>query len=144
MEDLRLRAVDPTYPVAPAVQGMLPTQSDLRQRVLSDPSAATAIMELGDAHLAERSMAGARTAAKELLFKVYFNGEEKLVVHLSGTEAEIWLKLRKVALRKNINPHTLTQKIVHRLVNSDTERLENAKRRLKNIVLQHKNKYDYN
>lgn len=142
VEVLRLRAVDSTYPVAPAVKSMLPTQSDLMQRVLSDPSAANAIMELGDADLAQRSMAGARTAAKELYLKVYHGGQERLAVHLSGNEAEMWLKLRKVPLQKNTSPHTLTQKIVHKLVNPDTERLKNAKRRLKNIVLQHKNRTD--
>lgn len=141
VEELRLRAVDSTYPVAPAIQGILPTQSDLVQRVLSDPSAAIAIMDLGDADLAQRSMAGARTAAKEFQ-KVYSSGKKKLAVHMSGTEAEMWLKLRKVVLRKNINSHTLIQKIVHKLVNPDTERLQNAKQRLKNIVLQHKNRID--
>lgn len=120
--------------------GNLPTQSDLLWRVLSDPSAATAIMELGDADLAQRSMAGARTSAKELCLKVYIGGHERLAVQLSDIEAEMWLKLRKVPLQRNTASGTLTRKIVHKLVNPDTERLQNAKCRLKNIVLQHSNR----
>lgn len=138
MDCIRLRAVDQTYPITPAIQRMLPKEAPLLQGILSDPCAAHAIMELGDAELARQSMANSRTFAKELCLKIYLSGSAKLACNLSGTEAESWLKLRKVSIKKGTSDSTLVQKIIQRLLVPNNERIQNAESRLKNIVLQHK------
>ena len=132
--DLWLQALDTTYPIFPSILQMLPKDSTIMHNVLRDTSAAQAIMYLGDAELAHRSMAGSSIPARELHVKVLCGGIEKSAGTLSPADAEKWLKLRKVQLQKKTNATTLLRKIIHRLVNPNTEEIENAKRRLQNIV----------
>lgn len=131
---MRLQALDPTYPIFPSILQMLPKDSTTMHKVLRDTSAAQAIMYLGDAELAHRSMAGSSIPARELHVKVLCGGIEKSAGTLSSADAEKWLKLRKVQLQQRTNAETLVRKIIHRLANPNTEEIENSKKRLQNIV----------
>ena len=136
---VHLQNVDASYPSSAAIEAMLPGNLGAHSSVLSDPTAATAIMRITDAEVAKASTAG-RGATKHLVLGLIVDGKEELLTGLSEERAQAWLKARGAQLHGEGRADMFFQrKIMERMLKqiADKEATKIAMARLSNIISHH-------
>ena len=138
---LQLCTVDTRYPISEYIAALLPDDPSARTSVLSDRTAAAAIMAITDIKVCKASIRG-KGATKALHARIVVDGNEEAVMRVSEDHARAWLEQRGVKAPAQPKSKTATDfqsQVVKRLFEQldDKELVKNAVQRLKRIITKH-------
>lgn len=130
--ELCLMTIDKQYPVLPFIRSLLPDDERLVTRVLSNPEAAKAIMQLSDVAYCSREMeVHGGTGDQDV--SVILDGESMKLPYMNALELRIWLDMRDITTT-NLGVGALKAAVLKRVKYSTHDELDKAKARLQNVV----------
>lgn len=130
--ELCLMTIDKQYPVLPSIRALLPSDERLGTRVLSNPEAAKAIMQLSDAEHCTREMeAHSWTGDQDV--SVMLDGESVKLPYMNAMDLRIWLDMRDIPTA-NLGVGALKGAVLTHVKYPACDELSRAKACLQNVV----------